>query len=1809
MLEENISSNDPLMRIDTEMISLANYHVTELIYQGEHTEVYRGRNRETGQPVAIKVMRNPYPSFRELVKFRNQYAIMLHIADGKGKNRGVEGIIQTYDLQRYENRYALIMEDMGGISLAEYSQRESLSLSEFLEIAIELAKILHHLHNSGIIHKDIKPANILIHPKTKQIKLIDFSISIILPKETQTLQTTKSLEGTLAYLSPEQTGRMNRAVDYRSDFYSLGVTFYELLMGALPFVSNDALELINAHMTLTPEPLSNWVVLQGGLCPEAISAIVMKLMAKNAEDRYQTALGLQYDLEKCLSQYQEKETIEPFDLGERDICDRFNIPEKLYGREAEVRALLDAFERVAAGNIEMMLVAGFSGIGKSAVIDEVHKPIVRKRGYFIKGKFDQFNRNIPFSALLQAFRSLIGQILSESDRELHHWQTQILNALGTNGQVLIDVMPELEYLIGKQPPVPELSGNAAQNRFNLLFQDFIAVFTTEAHPLTIVLDDLQWADLASLNLINLLMDKKDTGYLLVLGAYRDNEVFSAHPLMLTLAELQQKDAAISTITLAPLAESHINQLVAETLSCTLDLALPLTDKIHQNAQGNPFFSTQLLKGLYEDRLIVFNRELGYWECDLVRVQEVSLTADVVQFMAERLQKLPEKTQNVLQLAACIGNQFDLEILAIIGESSLEDVASELWPSLQEGVILPISEAYKFFQGELGNSGETPLPNITIDYRFLHDRVQQAAYSLIPEYQKQTTHLKIGRRLLNTLSAEERQDALFIIVGQLNMGCDLLQDPAERRDLAELNWQAGRKAKLAIAYNAAVDYLTLAQRLLAPDSWESDYQITLAIFVELLEAEYLNTNFERVESLAESILPHTQTLLDRIEIYEVKIRAWIGRGDQHKALETGLAVLQMLDIPLLDEQPDTVANIPELINAVEMSDPYQLAAMNIMAYIITPAWAVDGEYFRKITFTMVDLCLKHGNCASSAFGYVWYGTLLCESLGNIDVGYQFGQLSVALLDRFDAAEFRAKVLVLYASCIGFWKEHVKNFLSIHLEGLQHGLATGDLEFASYGAAEYSQYLFLIGLPLEQVQAESQQKLAIIENLKQSFHIDYLAPWLQGTLNLLGESTTLTTLEGEIYNEVGHLQDLVEQKQLTLVFAAYFVKSFLSYLFEDYTQALEHGKVAREHSPGVAGTLFIPAELFYSALAQIACLDDMEQSQKQAELQDVRQSLAKLKHWANYAPMNYRHKCDLIEAELARYNGNFIEAMERYDLAIAGAKENDYLQEEALANELAAKFYLHWGKEKFAALYMQQAYYCYVQWGAKAKTQDIEQRYSQLLQPILQGNKQSFLASSIISQITNHAQTQTATVEDISSIIDFSSLLKASQALSSEIERDRLLSSLVNIILENAGATKGALLLAGERGLTIEAIASRIEDGNQITIDSLNQSIRLEETTELPIGVINYVKRTKETALLSPKVAQEQFTNDDYLVLFQPQSSLCIPLLQRSELVGILYLENRLTADIFTRDRIEILDALCAQAAISLENSKLYQQAQQALQDLQQAQLQLVQNEKMAVLGNLVAGVAHEINNPVGFISGNMNAAREYLDDLLNGLELYEKNAVLPEEIKDELDDLDLEFISEDFPKLIGSMETGCDRIRNISTSLRTFSRADTVSKTEFNLHDGINSTLLILKYRLKANEDRPVIEIVTNYGDLPPVKCYAGQINQVFMNLLANAIDALEESNQGKTFNEIESAPNRITIATECDRTSVIIRIADNGMGMPAEVRSRIFEQGFTTKAVGKGTGLGMAIARQIVEEKHSGTIACESELGKGTRFIISLPIE
>jgi predicted ATPase len=1101
-----------------------------LIYSSPKSLIYRAYRKLDRQPFVIKVINNTLPIDRQLILLRDRYTTL--------DNLNLNGVIQLYSLEYYRDRYTLVMED-GGISLLEYSKSQPLPIEHFLRIAIKLAEIFAELYPKQVIHKDIKPSHILINPDTQEIKLIDFSIASFLPRKIQTIKNPNLLEGTLAYLSPEQTGRMNRGIDYRTDLYSLGVTFYQLLTGQLPFQSNEAIELVHCHLAKIPLPVHQ----VNPQIPIALSNIVSKLMAKNAEDRYQNALGLKYDLQQCLTQWQTTGNITEFAIAKRDrrdplrgaLRDRFLIPEKLYGRENEVQTLLNAFEKVASGNSELLLIAGYSGIGKTAIVNEIHKPIVQKRGYFIQGKFDQFNRHVPLSALVQAFRGLIRQILGETDKQLEQWKSRIIEALGENGRVIVEVIPELEKIIGVQPNPLILNGDAAQNRFNLLFEKFIQVFAQKEHPLVIFLDDLQWADSASLDLIKLLSENNNKGYLLSIGAYRDNEVDDAHPLMLTIAKIDKTKTTVNKINLAPLTELQVNRLVADTLNCSEEIAFPLTRLVYRKTQGNPFFTDRFLKTLQEDELITFNFDLGLWESNLKEIQGLTITDDVVEFVMIQLQKLPKTSQEILKIAACLGNQFDLKTLAIASKKTETEISENLGQLLEEGLILPKSDNYKYCQNwdfKINNL-ELDIAENTVNYysyKFLHDRIQQAAYSLLAEEEKPATHYHIGNLLLNNFSETEREVHLFEIVGHLNRGLSLIKATDEREKLIQLNLMAARKARTATAYGAAVNYCTTAIDLLVADAWKTNYELTLTLHNERLESACLNKDYEKLSELGETILQNATSILDTIPVYESLIAKARSQGDFFRAIAIGLQVLKLLGVEFPQQlTPEDIAEAAaktrqlwqeksplSLLNLPSMNDPHQIAMMQIMTSLSASAFIANPPLLLLLVFKQVELSINNGNCPISIFAYADYGVLLCGMFQDIDGGYEFTQLALSLLEQYQIKAFKSRVYFIVNAFIRHWKEPLDKCIAFLLEGYKSGLETGNWENVALNLITYSVYKYYGDRELKELSKEINNYGQFIKQSKEEAALKQHEVLQQAILNLLGDSEVPYYLNGAIFN---------------------------------------------------------------------------------------------------------------------------------------------------------------------------------------------------------------------------------------------------------------------------------------------------------------------------------------------------------------------------------------------------------------------------------------------------------------------------------------------------------------------------------------------------------------------------------------------------------------------------------------------------------------------------------------------------------------------
>lgn len=1500
------------------MLTIKGYHITEEVYQSTNSLVYRGYRIEDSQAVIFKILNQAYPSPERMAWFKREYEVTRQL--------DLPGVVKVFSLEHKQKHWMMILEDFGGQSLASLEVAGKLSLTAWLTLAIKIVNIMGQIHSRHVIHKDINPANIILNPQTGEVKIIDFEISTVLSREKPTFRNPNVLEGTLAYISPEQTGRMNRAIDYRTDFYSLGVTFYHLLTGRLPFVSQDALELVHSHIAkpfTPPHQLKSQI-------PPIVSEIILKLMSKNAEDRYQSAYGLKADLEECLRQWERQNRILPFQLAQHDISDQFQISQKLYGRQEESASLLAAFERVANGASEIMLVTGYPGVGKSALVQELYKPITQKRAYFISGKFDQLHRNtasalgIPYFALIQAFRSLIRQLLTKNESRIAGWRKKLLAALGANGQVLLEVIPEVELIIGPQPEVAELGPLEAQNRFNFVFQNFIKVFSQPEHPLVLFLDDLQWADGASLKLIESLISAPDSQYLFLIGTYRKNEVGEAAPLMLTLNQIKKAGVTVNESFLSPLKLPHITQLLCDTFSTEAEQVQPLAEMVLTKTHGNPFFLNEFLKSLYHEALITFNHEQGLWQWNLGEIKIQGITDNVVELMAHKVQKLPAETQSVLKFAACIGHQFDLQSLAALSQQSFSATAQHLSAAISQGLLFPLSDAYKLVELDVqGLSNQ-----IRAEYKFAHDRVQQAVYSLIPQPDQEKIHWQIGQFLLAKSAYNEQEEPIFDVVNQLNQGRAIAKSQAERKKLAKLNLLAGQRAKHSAAYEPALNYLQLAIELLGEEAWQQEYELTLTLYSEAVEAAFSSGQFEQMDELSEVVLRHAKGLLDQVKVNEVKLQAYLAKYKIAEAIQLGLEVLAQLGIHFpqnagpADMQTSLAQTkalwhdkaIEQLIDLPPMTNPYKLAAMRIAISLSGAASLGAPAIYPLILLQMVNLSIKYGHTSLSNNSYAAYGLFLCGVVGDIEAGYRFGKLALRLLEEQKSREVETKTHYVFNTFVRPWKEHIRETIPAFLVVYQSGLETGDLVYAATATFMYGFHSFWVGQPLPTLAEEmAKYNQVMSQQLKQPIFVQWNEIHRQTVLSLLGKSEGPCSLSSEGYDEEAMLSRFLETNDRLAAGYLTLNKLMLCYLFEAYSQAASFATKAQDYLSLALGMQTGPIFNFYDSLTCLALYPSAQEAQQKELLARVVANQEKMALWVEHGPMNHQHKFYLVEAERARLANENGKAREYYDQAIELAAQHQYTNEEALANELAAKFYLSKERLEIAHLYLRHAHYAYQRWGAVAKVKALEERYPQLLN---QSQTRSTDKTTIVLSTSTTSSKR-------SSHLDLTSVVKASQAISGEIVLETLLSNLIEIVLENAGAERGFLILPHKDKWLIQA-EGEVDQG-EITVLQALPIEKVNHSHAIPIlshAIVNYVIRTQESVVLNDALHEGAFTHDSYIMTKQPKSILCAPLLNQGRLTGLLYLENNLTTGAFTEDGLEVLNLLSSQAAISIENAQLY-----------------------------------------------------------------------------------------------------------------------------------------------------------------------------------------------------------------------------------------------------------------------------------------------
>jgi predicted ATPase/GAF domain-containing protein len=1491
------------------MVTIAGYEIGAPIHRSRLRSIYAAVRLADGLPVVIKTLNAEYPSKQDVAQLRREFEIIQRL-------QPVEGVIRVHALEPHGNGNVAIVLEPFGRSLAKRiaAQRgRTFPLERFFKILISLAETLARVHELDVAHKNLEPHSILTDD-SDSVRLIDFSISSELSLERQNYALSRRLEGKPPYISPEQTGRMNRDLDYRSDYYSLGVTLFELLTGQLPFRAQSVLEWIHSHISKEPPPPSEI----DRSIPEGISAVILKLMAKNAEERYQSSYGLVDDVDRCRRELAQTGTVATFALGRRDISRKFQIPQKLYGREPELAVLLALFERVAAGGTEFCMVSGYSGVGKSALVNEISKSLVRHKGYLIQGKFDQYQRSTPYSAVAVAFRSLVQQLLAESDERQTAFRDKLLAAVAPNAQLLIDLIPELELIIGPQPPVPELPRTEAQNRFQIAFVNFVRVIAGE-QPLVIFLDDLQVSDASTLNMIRWLATARDLTHLLLIGAYRSNEVDVGHPLRLALNDIQE-GRSIHELPLQPLDLTSVEQLVAHTLHTEPAACRELSELLHDRAQGNPFFLAEMLKALEQSRAIAFSPEAGRWRWDMDAVRRSELPGDVVELVVANLRRLAPATQHTLRLAACIGNTFDLRTLSIIHEKSMDQTGEELLPALQRHIVVPLDDDYKFVGKGAGASTNGGSLNPT--YRFQHDRVQQAAYALIDDEHKQAVHLSVGRLIQRHATAEEQDRRLIDIVGHLNEGRRLIDDPAERKELARLNLAAGIRAQRSSAYETALAHLRIGQDLLPAESWTSDYELTMALATEYQQCAYLTARYDEAEAWIEQMLASARSNLEKAEVLSMRTRQYATTGKMEASIQAAIMGLSLLGVRITDK-PDHAAirrekaavkrnlagrRIADLINAPTLSDPAKMVSIRLLMEIFPAAFlSGSGDLFPFLVLKSVNMSLRDGNSPESAFAYAAYGMLLCGVLDDPALGYEFGKLAVAMNDQFDDIALKSRVVYVYTMFIHHWSNHWSSMTPWFRKGIESGYQSGDLLYLAYSAQDC--IIWDPKLDLERAAQEHTDYLNIVRDCEYQDSLDSGTLFLQMQRNFLGLTDGLCSMSDAGFDERQCLEGMHRRKFMTGVANYHIYKAEICFFYGRHAEALEHIRAQDRLVASSMSLLQLVRFYIVAFLTLASCLPGMDPSEQAQTLKRMRADRRRMTRWATHCPENFLHLQLLMQAELARLDGRAEPALRLYEQAMDAARASEFCRDEAMANELAARHLLAAQRRKAAEGYLRAARHLYERWGARRKVDQLDQEFAQL---------RSETAPAVDMAGGAELQSSVAAAVD-STMLDMASVMKASRAISSEIVLEQLWTSTMRVMLENAGGQRGCFVVRKEGQLLIEGLSEVGRDMPAVRSMPIEGA---EGALALPISIIYHVLNTKSPIVVHDAARAGRFAKDAYLLAHKPQSVLCVPLVREGRFEGAIYMENRLAAGVFTEERIEVIKLLAAQVSISIENARLY-----------------------------------------------------------------------------------------------------------------------------------------------------------------------------------------------------------------------------------------------------------------------------------------------
>jgi PAS domain S-box-containing protein len=1815
----------------------------QILWQDGERVFCRGESRANGYrgPVLAVLPAAEHPTPVTLDRLAREYELKDEL-DGSWAVRPLE-------LVRERGRTMLVLEDTGNEPLHRLLGTP-MEVRSFLRLAIAVAAALSQVHRRDLVHKDIKPANILVNPTTGEVKLIGFGIASRLPRERQAPAPPESIAGTLAYMAPEQTGRMNRSIDARSDLYALGVTLYQMLTGSLPFTAVDPMEWVHCHIARKPVPPSERLE----TVPVPVSRLILKLLAKNAEERYQTAAGLEHDLRRCLAAWEAQHRIDAFSLGQQDASDRLLIPEKLYGREREIETLLAAFDRVVtSGRPELVLVSGYSGIGKSAVVNELHKALVPPRGLFASGKFDQYKPDIPYATLVQAFQSLVRPLLSKSDAELSSWRDALVEALGANGRLMVDLVPELKLIVGEPPPVPELPPQQAQARFQLVFRRFIGVFARQEHPLALFLDDLQWLDTATLDLLEDLLTQSDLKHLMLIGAYRDNEVDGVHPLTRKLDAIRQAGARVQEIRLAPLARDDVRQVIVDALRCESERAAPLAQLVHDKTGGNPFFALQFLTALAEEGLLAFDHGKARWSWDLDRIQATGFTDNVVELMLGKLGRLPVETQAALQQLACLGNAATATLSVVHGGTEAA-LRAALWEAVRAGLVFRHEGAY----------------------RFLHDRVQEAAYALIPAGEQAAEHLRIGRLLAARTAPEAIEDNVFEIVRQLNLGAALLPSGEERERLAELNLLAGKRAKTATAYTSALTYFVAGAALVPEDSWERRHKLMFQLELHRAECEYLTGALADAENRLTVLSSRAGDLLDfaAVTCLQEDLYTTLDRSD--RSIEVALDYLRRVGVawsahPAQDEvrreyermwQQIGSRPIEALLDLPRMADPVWRATMDVLSAVVSPAMYTDQNLYCVVLGRMANLSLEHGNTDASSSAYAILGAVLGGLFGDYKAGFRFGQLGFNLMAKLGLDRFKARVYLFFGHHILPWTKPIRTGRSLIQLALDAAQETGDLTYGAFARTHLVTHLLASGDPLDEVQRKAEAGLDVTRQARFGIVVDRITGQLQLIQTLRGLTPIFGRFDDAGFDEERFERHLEADPRLALAACWYWIRKLQARVLAGDHDAAIAAAAQADCLLWTSPFYFERAEYhFYAALARAALCDAAPGAERTRHVEALVAHHRQLKIWAANCPENFENRAALVGAEIARIHDRDVDAMRLYEQATRSARANGFIHNEALANELASRFYAACGFERIARMYLQDARYGYLRWGADGKVRQLEQLHPHLRDAPVPASP-------------------TATIGAPVEQLDIGTVLKAAQAVSGEIVLGELIKTLLRIAVEHAGAERGLLILFPSDEPRIAAEATTGRGQVEVTLRQTAMS-----PAELPESVLHYLIRTRESVILDDALAQNPFSADEYISQKHARSVLCLPLVKQAKLIGALYLENKLASHVFTPARISVLELLASQAAISLENARLYNDLRERearirrlvdsniigimmwnldgrILDANEAFLHMVGYSRDDLVSGslrwtaltpaewnyaheraaaeiratgshtpfekeyfrkdgsrvpvLLGGAAFDERRDQGVsfvldlterkrVEGALRDTQTNLAHVMRMTTLGELTASIAHEVNQPLAaivanaEACLRWLGRGTPDLDAarrSVEWVIDdgnRASEVIRRVRALAKKTDIEKVPLDVNDVIREVIVLVQRELISHQVSLRMELAPK---LPMVLADRVQLQQVMINLVMNGIEAMRS---------VTDRTRELVIGSLQETQQVLVSVTDRGVGISTEIADRLFNPFFTTKS--GGMGMGLAICRSIMEG-HGGRLWATADVPHGATFQFTLPV-